>query len=80
LKKLGFLVVVLFLGACTQSDTEHARRQLKTSGEELKKELKSDGRVLKQEAHKAAQELRNEAGKAKRDLNADRKDKDTSSQ
>jgi outer membrane murein-binding lipoprotein Lpp len=62
---LGF---ALIQGACSRSDTQQVRQELRTSGQELRKELKSDARVVKQEAHKAAEEAREDARKAQRDL------------
>jgi hypothetical protein len=69
LKKIVLVGVALALGACSQSDTQKVRSELKTSGEELKKELKSDAAAAKQEAIKAGHEAREEAEKAKKDLN-----------
>jgi hypothetical protein len=69
LKRFALIAMAVALGACSRSDTQQVRQELKTSGEELKKELKSDARVAKQEAIKAGHEARAEAEKAKKDLN-----------
>ncbi len=68
MKKFALIAIALGLGACSQSDTQQVRSELKTSGDELKKELKSDAHVAKQEAIKAGHEAREEAGKAKQKL------------
>jgi hypothetical protein len=67
LKKIGLLAFALVLGACSRSDTEQVRQELKTSGDE--KEVRSDAQVVKREAIKAGHEAREQAEKAKRDLN-----------
>ncbi len=69
MKKIGLLAFALVLGACSRSDTEQVRQELKTSGDELKKEVRSDAQVVKREAIKAGHEAREQAEKAKRDLN-----------
>jgi hypothetical protein len=68
LKKIWLVGIALALGACSQSDTDKVRSELKTSGEQLKKEVKSDAEVAKRDAIKAGHEAKSEAQKVKRDL------------
>lgn len=68
--KVILIAMALALGACSQSDTQKVRSELKTSGEELKKEVKSDAELAKREAIKAGHQAREEAQKVKKDLNS----------
>jgi hypothetical protein len=49
--------IAVALGACSQSDTDKVRSELKTSGDQLKKEVKSDAEMAKREAQKVKKDL-----------------------
>lgn len=68
MNKTWLITLTLLSSACSQSETEQARHNLKTSGEELKKEIKSDARAIKKEAVKAGHQARDEARKATKEL------------
>ena len=57
MNRVVLFAIAVALGACSQTDTDKVRSELKTSGDQLKKEVKSDAEMAKREAQKVKKDL-----------------------